>query len=119
MHRELGILTQAWSPIGGVYGWAGENGAVPPLRNETILAIAQAHGKTPAQVILRWHLQQGRSAIPKSVRPQRIAENVDVFDFEVTADDLDFIASIDTGLRGAIDPDNATPDVIDLTIDEA
>ena len=119
VHRELGILTQAWSPIGGVYGWAGENGAVPPLRNETILAIAQAHGKTPAQVILRWHLQQGRSAIPKSVRPQRIAENIDVFDFEVTADDLDAIASIDTGLRGAIDPDNATPDVIDLTIDEA
>jgi 2,5-diketo-D-gluconate reductase A len=119
LHRELGILTQAWSPIGGVYGWAGENGAVPPLRNETILAIAQAHGKTPAQVILRWHLQQGRSAIPKSVRPERIVENIAVFDFELTPDDLQAIALIDTGQRGAIDPDDATPEVIDLTIDEA
>jgi diketogulonate reductase-like aldo/keto reductase len=70
-------------------------------------------------VILRWHLQEGRSAIPKSVKPERIAENVDVFDFELTAEDLDTIASIDTGQRGAIDPDDATPEVIDLTIDEA
>lgn len=64
LHRDLGVVTQAWSPIGGVYGWAGENGAVPPLQNEMILAIAEARGKTPAQVILRWHLQEGRSAIP-------------------------------------------------------
>jgi 2,5-diketo-D-gluconate reductase A len=116
VHRELGIVTQAWSPIGGVYGWAGENGALPPLRNQTILAIAEAHGKTPAQVILRWHLQQGRSAIPKSVKPERIAENLDVFDFELTTDDLDAMATIDTGQRGAIDPNDATPEVIDLTI---
>jgi diketogulonate reductase-like aldo/keto reductase len=119
LHQELGILTQAWSPIGGVYGWAGENGAVPPLRNKTILAIAEAQGKTPAQVILRWHLQQGRSAIPKSVKLERIAENVDVFDFELTPDDMEAIASIDTGQRGAIDPDQATPEIIDLTIDDA
>ena len=119
LHQELGILTQAWSPIGGVYGWAGENGAVPPLQNETILAIAEAHGKTPAQVILRWHLQQRRSAIPKSVKAERIAENLDVLDFELAADDLQAIASIDTGQRGAIDPDHATPEAIDLTIDEA
>jgi diketogulonate reductase-like aldo/keto reductase len=119
LHHELGIVTQAWSPIGGVYGWAGESGAVPPLRNQTILAIAEAHEKTPAQVILRWHLQQRRSAIPKSVKPERIAENLDVFDFELTAEDMAAVASIDTGQRGAIDPDDATPDVIDLTIDEA
>jgi diketogulonate reductase-like aldo/keto reductase len=119
LHQELGIVTQAWSPIGGVYGWAGENGAVPPLRSETIAAIAEAHGKTPAQVILRWHLQEGRSAIPKSVKPERIAENLDVFDFELTAEDLRAIAGLDTGQRGAIDPDDATPEVIDLTIDEA
>ncbi len=119
VNRELGILTQAWSPIGGVYGWAGENGAVPPLRNETILAIAQAHGKTPAQVILRWHLQQGRSAIPKSVTPARIAENIDVFDFELSVGDLEAIAAVDTGQRGAIDPAAVTPEVIDLTIDAA
>lgn len=119
LHRQLGIVTQAWSPIGGVYGWAGDNGAVPPLQHKTILAIAEARGKTPAQVILRWHLQEGRSAIPKSVDPQRIAENFEVFDFELTAEDMRAIASIDTGQRGAIDPDHATPDVIDLTIDAA
>lgn len=119
LHRELGVVTQAWSPIGGVYGWAGENGAVPPLQNETIQAIAEAHGKTPAQVILRWHLQEGRSVIPKSVNPARIAENLDVFDFELSAEDMASIATLDTGRRGAIDPDDATPAVIDLTIDAA
>ena len=119
VHRELGIVTQAWSPIGGVYGWAGENGAVPPLQNDTIRAIADAHGKTPAQVILRWHLQEGRSAIPKSVTPARIAENFAVFDFELSAADLASIDALDTGVRGAIDPDLATPEVIDLTIDAA
>ena len=119
VHRELGIVTQAWSPIGGVYGWAGENGAVPPLQNDTIRAIADAHGKTPAQVILRWHLQEGRSAIPKSVTPARIAENSAVFDFELSAADLTSIDALDTGVRGAIDPDLATPEVIDLTIDAA
>ena len=119
LHRELGILTQAWSPIGGVYGWAGENGAVPPLQNTTIQRIAAAHGKTPAQVILRWHVQGGRSVIPKSVKPERIAENLDVFDFELTADDVAAIAALDTGRRGAIDPDDATPETIDLTIDAA
>ena len=119
VHRELGIVTQAWSPIGGVYGWAGENGALPPLQNDTIRVIADAHGKTPAQVILRWHLQEGRSAIPKSVTPARIAENFAVFDFELTAADLTSIDALDTGVRGAIDPDLATPEVIDLTIDAA
>jgi len=119
LHRELGITTQAWSPIGGVYGWAGENGAVPPLQNEKVQAIATAHGQTPAQVILRWHLQEGRSVIPKSVRPERIAENADVFDFDLTPEELQGIAALDTGRRGAIDPDDATPEVIDLTIDAA
>ena len=117
VHRELGIVTQAWSPIGGVYGWAGDNGAVPPLRNETIRTLAEAHGKTPAQVILRWHVQEGRSAIPKSVKPERIVENADVFDFELPAGDLRAIDALDTGRRGAVDPDVVTPEVIDLTID--
>ncbi|WP_348788892.1 aldo/keto reductase [Leifsonia sp. NPDC080035] len=119
VHRELGIATQAWSPIGGVYGWAGENGAVPPLRNDVILAIAEAHGRTPAQVILRWHLQEGRSAIPKSVKPERIAENLDVFGFELSADEIGAINALDTGVRGAIDPDLVTSQAIDLTIDPA
>lgn len=118
-HVALDVTTQAWSPIGGVYGWAGENGAVPPLRNETIREIGAAYAKSPAQVILRWHLQNGRSAIPKSVDPARIAENFDVFDFSLSADDLAAIDGLDTGRRGAIDPDDVTPGVIDLTIDGA
>src|SRR6478735_2154317 len=71
---EHGILTQAWSPIGGITfypGW-GEN-RKNVMRDPAIAAVAQAHGKTPAQVMLRWHLQQGRSAIPKSTNPARIA----------------------------------------------
>lgn len=119
IHAELGIATQAWSPIGGVYGWAGSNGTVPPLQSGTIREIAARHGKTPAQVILRWHVENGRSAIPKSVSPTRIAENIDVFDFSLTPDDHAAIAALDTGLRGAIPPDDASPETIDLTIDPA
>ncbi|WP_193607203.1 aldo/keto reductase [Nocardioides lijunqiniae] len=119
VHQELGIATQAWSPIGGVYGWAGGNGSVPPLQNETIGSIASSHGKTPAQVILRWHLDQGRSVVPKSVKPERIASNIDVFDFELTSDEARAIAALDTGQRGAVDPAIVTPEVIDLTIDPA
>lgn len=87
--------------------------------NETIQSIAAAHDKTPAQVILRWHLQEGRSVVPKSVKPERIAENLDVFGFRLTVDDLAAIAALETGRRGAVDPGDVTPDVIDLTIDAA
>ena len=118
-NRELGITTQAWSPIGGVYGWAGQGGATRPLEHEGISAIATAHGKTNAQVILRWHIQEGRGVIPKSVTPSRIRENLDVFDFALTDADMRLIRSIDTGRRGAIDPDDATPSTIDLAIDAA
>ena len=60
-----------------------------------MLAIAEAHGRTPAQVILRWHLQQGRIVIPKSVTPSRIAENLDVFGFELSADELSAIDALE------------------------
>lgn len=73
-----GIITEAWSPLA--------QGAV--LGDPVVLAIAARHGKTPAQVVLRWHLQQGRIVIPKSVTPARIAENFDVFGFDLTADEL-------------------------------
>ena len=69
-----------------------------------INAIAAAHGKTPAQVMIRWHLQEGRSAIPKSVRPERIAENFDVFDFELTPAELEALDALDTGVRGGPSP---------------
>ena len=70
--------------------------------------IAEAHGKTPAQVMLRWGLQHGRSVIPKSTKPERIAENLDVFDFELSADELAAIDGLDTGRRGGPEPEAIT-----------
>ena len=70
--------------------------------------IADAHGKTPAQVMLRWGLQHGRSVIPKSTKPARIAENLDVFDFELSGDELAAIDALDTGRRGGPEPDDIT-----------
>ena len=117
LHAEHGILTQAWSPIGGVtiYG-AGQRST---LENETIGQIAAEHGKSPAQVMLRWHLQQGRSAIPKSVRPTRIAENFDVFDFELTSDELDAIDALDTGVRSGPEPSSISLETYGRDIPEA
>ncbi|QGN58484.1 aldo/keto reductase [Nostocoides sp. HKS02] len=100
---ERGILTQAWSPIGGITFYRdGNHGST--LQDPVIGGIAAAHGKSPAQVMLRWHLQQGRSAIPKSTKAHRIAENIDVFDFDLTADDLAAIDALDTGQRGGPEP---------------
>lgn len=115
-----GILTQAWSPIGGITfypGWGEERKNV--MQDATIAAIAEAHGKTPAQVMLRWHLQQGRSAIPKSVNPTRIAENFDVFDVELSADELTRIDALDTGVRNGPDPDQMRTERFAMVIPEA
>jgi diketogulonate reductase-like aldo/keto reductase len=101
---EHHILTQAWSPIGGItfYREGGEHTST--LQDTVIGGIAKTHGKTPAQVMLRWGVQQGRSVIPKSTKPVRIAENLDVFDFELTADELTAIDALDTGTRGGPEP---------------
>jgi len=117
---QHGILTQAWSPIGGITfypGW-GDDDRRSTLTDPTIGEIAAAHGRTPAQVMLRWHLQQGRSAIPKSVTPSRIAENFAVTDFELAAGELAAIDALDTGMRGGPDPE-AERDRFDLVIPEA
>lgn len=115
---EHGILSQAWSPIGGITFYrGGPHGST--LQDPTIGEIAAAHGKTPAQVMLRWHLQQGRQAIPKSVTPPRIAENFDVFDFELTADQLGAIDALDTGVRGGPDPKEITRETFGRDIPEA
>ena len=94
-HEELGIATEAWSPLA--------QGAV--LDNETITQIAEAHGKTPGQVVIRWHLQIGNIVIPKSVTPERIQENFDVFDFNLTQAEVEQIDALDAGERTGPDPD--------------
>ena len=98
-----GILKQAWSPVGGITSY---RDGIPKrtFDDPTLLGIARAHGKSAARVMLRWHLQQGRSAIPKSVRPERIAENFDIFDFELSDTELASIDALDTGIRGGPEP---------------
>jgi diketogulonate reductase-like aldo/keto reductase len=113
-----GILTQAWSPIGGITIYRGD-GQKSTLKDPVILGIAEAYGKSPAQVMLRWHLQQGRSAIPKSVRPERIAQNFDIFDFELTAAELAQIDALDTGVRCGPEPDSITLEAFGMPIPEA
>lgn len=95
VHEQLGVVTEAWSPLA--------QGAV--LEEQTIVEIARAHGKTPGQVVIRWHLQLGNVVIPKSVTPQRIRENIDVFDFELADDQMQAIAGLDRGERTGPDPD--------------
>ncbi|QAY73028.1 aldo/keto reductase [Agromyces protaetiae] len=91
----LGIVTEAWSPLA--------QGAV--LGEASIVRVAERHGQTPAQVVLRWHLQQGRVVIPKSVTPARIAENLDVFGFDLDADELAAIDALDRDGRTGPHPD--------------
>ncbi|MEZ7006010.1 aldo/keto reductase [Streptomyces sp. AD55] len=94
-HEERGIVTEAWSPLGSGKGL---------LEVPAIVAIARKHGRTPAQVVLRWHLQVGNVVIPKSVTPSRIAENIAVFDFELDAEDLAAVSALDEGRRLGPDP---------------
>ncbi|MEV4432497.1 aldo/keto reductase [Streptomyces sp. NPDC049555] len=96
LHAQHGIATEAWSPLGQGRG----------LLEEPVLArIGAKHGKTPAQVVLRWHLQLGNVVIPKSVTPSRIRENVDVFGFALDDEDMAAIAGLDNGTRLGPNPD--------------
>ena len=91
-----GLLTQAWSPL-----------ARGRLLDDAVLTrLAAKHAKSPAQVVIRWHLQLGNVVIPKSVTPARIRENIDVFDFELDAEDLDDIAGLESGERTGLDPND-------------
>jgi len=94
-HAQHGIATEAWSPLGQGKGL---------LTEPVLVKIAEKHGRTVAQVVLRWHLQSGVIAIPKSVTPSRIKENLDVTGFELDADDLAVIAGIESGVRLGPDP---------------
>lgn len=112
-----GILTQAWSPIGGITSYRGSGRR--SFDEPVILSIADAHGKSAAQVMLRWHIQEGRQVIPKSTRPERIAENFDVFDFELTPDELAAIDALDTQQRGGPEPEDITLEKYGRPIPEA
>jgi diketogulonate reductase-like aldo/keto reductase len=120
-HAELGIATQAWSPIGGVLVYMRADGSSgrSPLADPTITTLAAKYGKTPAQVILRWHLEHGFCAIPKSVKPHRIAENFDVFDFTLQPDEVAAIDALDTGVRGGPDPELLNRETAPLVVDNS
>jgi 2,5-diketo-D-gluconate reductase A len=93
---EHGIVTESWSPLG-----AGND----LLESPTLAAIAEKYGKTPGQVVLRWHIELGLVAIPRSSNPSRIAENIDIFDFVLTDDDIAAISALDTGEEQGVDSD--------------
>lgn len=95
-HDDRGIVTEAWSPLA--------RGRI--LGNPTLDLLAAKHGVSVAQVVIRWHLQLGNVVIPKSATPSRIAENVDVFGFELDEDDLAGIATLESGERTGRDPDD-------------
>ncbi len=88
------IVTQAWTPLGNARSFEAD-----PIK-----AAAQRTGKSPAQVILRWHIQSGHAVIPRSIKPERQAENLALFDFELTADEVEAFKSLDVGLRTGPDP---------------
>ncbi len=94
-HADRGILTEAWSPLA--------QGLV--LDDPVITAMAEEHGKTPGQIVLRWHLQLGNVVIPKSVTPERIEQNFDLFDFALTPEQMEAIEALDRGERTGPDPD--------------
>jgi diketogulonate reductase-like aldo/keto reductase len=100
LHAEQGIATEAWSPLGQGKGL---------LEVPAIVAIAQKHGRTPAQIVLRWHLQLGNVVIPKSVTPSRIKENIDVFGFSLDTEDIAAISALNEDRR--LGPDPATFDI--------
>ena len=118
VHAEQGIATQAWSPIGGITSYRGD-AKRSTFNDPVLLDIAHRHGKSSAQVMLRWHPQEGRAAIPKSVKPARIAENFDIFDFELTGEQIAAIDALDNGVRGGPQPDSITLEAYGKTIPEA
>lgn len=117
LDQEHGILTQAWSPIGGITSY--RDSARRSFDEPVLLAIGAKYGKSAAQVMLRWHIQKDIQVIPKSTRPERIAENFDVFDFDLTGDELAQIDALDTGERGGPEPEAITLEAFGRVIPEA
>ncbi|GAB2663536.1 aldo/keto reductase [Prescottella soli] len=102
-----GIAVESWSPLGGTSnsGWGDASKPNTLLDDPVITSVGERHGKSPAQVLVRWHLQNGLIVIPKSVHDNRIAQNIDVFDFELTDEDMADIATLDDGARVGFHPD--------------
>jgi len=94
-HSDRGIVTEAWSPLA--------QGAV--LDDPVITEIAAAHNRTAGQIVLRWHVELGNVVFPKSMTPSRIEENIDIFDFELSAEEVERIEALDRGMRTGPDPD--------------
>ena len=117
LDQEHGILTQAWSPIGGITSY--RDSARRSFDEPVLLAIGAKYGKSAAQIMLRWHIQKGIQVIPKSTRPERIAENFDVFDFDLTGDEVAQIDALDTGQRGGPEPEAITLEAFGRVIPEA
>ena len=117
---EHRIATQAWSPLGGVLVYVpGADESRGPLTDPVITKLTAKYGKTPAQVVLRWHIEHGFCAIPKSVKPHRIAENFDVFDFSLTAEEVAAIDALDKGVRGGPDPELLSPQTYPKVVDNS
>ncbi len=105
---DHGIVTEAWSPLGGTPGGKNRAGVtrVNVLLGDPVVArVAAKHGRTPAQVLIRWSLQNGLVVIPKSVHPERIRQNIDVFDFALDGTDLEQLATLENGRRVGPDPE--------------
>jgi 2,5-diketo-D-gluconate reductase A len=96
-HRARGIVTESWAPIG-------KGGGL--LDDPVITGLASTHGRTPAQIVIRWHLQLGLVPIPKTANPRRMLENIDVFDFALADEEMDLIATLNRDGRGAVDSDH-------------
>jgi diketogulonate reductase-like aldo/keto reductase len=117
---RLSVVTQAWSPIGGVKRYGAQEGQAvqDPLAHPTVVALAERYGKTPAQIVLRWHIEHGVAVIPKSVREVRIAENIDVFDFTLSPQDVGAIDDLDIGARGGPDPESVNNQLFSVKIED-
>lgn len=97
-HAQQGIVTESWSPLGG--------GGADELRAPLISELAARYGRTPAQIVLRWHIELGLVAIPKSATPERIRQNIDIFDFSLSAEDVAAISALSQGEASVVDSDS-------------
>jgi diketogulonate reductase-like aldo/keto reductase len=118
-HERLGIVTQAWSPIGGVarYSLASRE-LKDPLADPLVKDLATKHGKTPAQIILRWQLEHRVAVVPKSVRVERIEENFALFDFRLTAEEVAAVDLLDVGARGGPPPETVDDQTYNINVED-